>query len=77
MLGLLKKLWELIRSGLLFIGKVNSLILLSIFYYLILGPVAILYRLSKLFKPRDKDRTSYWLPRTQEPETEETLLRQF
>ena len=76
LLALLRQIWNIVRSGLLFIGKVNSIILLAIFYYVILGPVAILVQLAQARKVKQSGH-SYWQKRAVEAETEETLLRQF
>ncbi|MBI2010482.1 MAG: hypothetical protein HYS86_04925 [Candidatus Chisholmbacteria bacterium] len=76
MFSLLKQVWQVIRSLLLFIGKVNSIILLTIFYLVILGPVAVLVQVFKGVKT-EKSRRSYWQRRNLESETEVTLLRQF
>lgn len=76
MISLLREAWQVIRSLLLFIGKVNSIILLTIFYFVILGPVVVLVQLFKGGKT-EKSQRSYWQKRLLEPETEQTLLRQF
>lgn len=77
MVSALQFIWKYIRRGLLFVGKVNSVLLLTIFYFVILGPVAIIFQLINAVFQKQKRKRSYWLARSQEKETEETLLRQF
>ncbi len=77
MLKLLKGIWYVMERGLKLFGKVNSILLLSIFYYLILGPVAIVAQIVKVFKLRPSEANSYWLKRDRDPETVTTLRRQF
>ena len=77
MFRVVKVIWKPVEKLLLFIGKVNTVLLLSIFYYLILGPVAIGVKLTKIFSAKKGSQNSYWIARDVEPETEETLRRQF
>lgn len=63
-----------LKRGLRFIGLVQSSILLGVFYYGILGVIAVPYRLIKLVKP-PKTGTSYWKPRLIDDEA--SLLNQF
>lgn len=77
MLKLLKQLWERIRAGLMFFGKVQSIIILTLFYYLILGPVAVVRTALSFFVGKARDSSGFWEERESEVETEETLLRQF
>ena len=77
MLRVVKLIWKPVEKLLLFIGRVNTVLLLSIFYYLILGPVAIGVKLVKIFSAKKGSQSSYWIARDMEPETEETLRRQF
>ncbi len=60
---MLNRLWKKIEKGLRFIGLIQSSIILGLFYYVILGLVAIPYQLVKLFKPEVKNPQTYWLPR--------------
>ena len=52
-----------LKRGLKFIGLVQSTILLSLFYFVILGVVAIPYRLVALIKRDSSKKNSYWQPR--------------
>ena len=42
------------------IGTVNSVIILTIFYFLIISPIAIIRKTIKLFKTKE-DESSFWL----------------
>lgn len=59
-----------------FIGLVNSIILLSLFYYLILGPMAVVRRVLLGFKARRRERETYWREREGD-DWETSLRRQF
>jgi hypothetical protein len=62
----------------LFLGKANTFLFLSLFYYLIITPYALLLRLCgmEMLDLRFKDRDSYW--RAKEPSKErEDYQRQF
>ena len=52
-----------LKRGLKFIGLVQSTILLSLFYFVVLAPVAIPYRLINGFKTKKTRKNSYWQPR--------------
>ncbi len=75
-MNVLQQIWKPIEKVLKFIGKVQSTILLSIFYLLILAPMGIIFQVIKLTRPK-KRLSSYWKRREDTRETKETLLRQF
>jgi len=78
MIRLVKFAWEKVRAGLMLFGKVNSLVILSLFYFLILGVVAVLMKIVGVFGKKGEDKgKSYWMPREQTEDSEEALLRQF
>ena len=52
-----------LKRGLKFIGLVQSTILLSLFYFAVLAPIAIPYRLINGFKAKKTRKNSYWQPR--------------
>ena len=52
-----------LRRSLKFIGLVQSTILLSLFYFAVLAPIAIPYRLINGFKTKKTRKNSYWQPR--------------
>ena len=60
---ILTGVWKRVEKGLKFIGLIQSSIILGIFYYLILGAVAIPYQIVKLFKPEVKNPRTYWQSR--------------
>ncbi len=72
---LLNKIWKPIERGLKFIGKIQSAIILSVFYFLILGLVAIPYSVVQALSSHPKKRLTYWQPR--EVDDGAGLLRQF
>lgn len=76
MLNVLKTIWKPVEKALRFVGKVQSAILLTVFYLIILAPIGIIFKIIKIFKPQLKV-SSYWKKRPEIMETEETLLRQF
>lgn len=59
------------------IGIVQSAILLTIFYYLILSPFALIYQLAIKMTQKPKDKSTYWLKRHDQPPTNETLQKQY
>ena len=81
MRAFLKKLW----SGWMWlaakVGHFNSLVLLTVFFVGVVGPMNLLSRLFradllKLRKPADKD-ASYWLPARSDNTTVDAWRRQF
>jgi hypothetical protein len=58
------------------LGWVNSRILLTALYIIVIGPYAVARGVGSLFR-RSPSRTSYWLPRAHEEPTLETLRRIF
>lgn len=60
---ILTQAWKRVERGLKFIGLIQSSIILGLFYYLILGAVAIPYQIVRLFKPEVKRLKTYWQPR--------------
>ncbi len=61
------RVYRIWMSMALFLGRVNTFLLLSLFYYLIITPYALLLRLcgAQMLDLRFKDRDSYW--RAKEP----------
>lgn len=73
----LLKIWDAIQRILRAIGMIQTAIILGLFYYLILGPFAILYKLSRLLVKIPKNPKSYWIKKPQEPVTPEKLIKQY
>jgi hypothetical protein len=62
------------------LGRVNTAILLSLFYYLVITPVGFVRRLTgndPLPKKPDPGASTYWIPRESKPFRKEDYLRQF
>lgn len=59
------------------IGVVQSSILLTVFYYLILGPFALVYKLSRSFSKQPANRQTFWIKRNDPKPTQELLQKQF
>lgn len=62
------------------IGKINSAILLSIIYYLLITPIGLIMRLLKQVnfkKGFDKNAPSYWIDRDVNLNNPERMERQF
>lgn len=59
------------------IGTVQSAILLGIFYYLILGPFALIYNLANTFSTQSKNKKSYWKKRNNPKPNQELLQKQY
>ncbi len=61
------------------LGRVNTMVLLTVFYFAILGPVALILRILRkdLLDRWFEDRSSYWYDREQEEHSLERRSRQF
>lgn len=57
----MEKFWPFLKKILLFIGKVQTILLLTLIYYLIITPFGILSQLYSLVTK--KKPTSYWSKR--------------
>ena len=61
------------------LGRINTMLLLTIAYVVIIGPVAIVFRILRtdLLDRRSEDRSSYWYDREHEDRSLERSSRQF
>ena len=77
--GPLKPAWKAWLKFAHFIGKVNTMILLTFFYAVIIGIVKIITFLGRkdLLDERGKDPSSYWQKRNQKPFTQEAFLKPY
>jgi hypothetical protein len=74
----LKTLKEKINNLARAIGTAQSALLLTLFYYLILGPIALIYRGARSFsKPKSLNPDTYWIKRPTSKPTKENLQKQF
>lgn len=63
-----------IKQILIKIGQIQAVILMGVIYYLIIGPMAIIYQ---LFKKKEKKKNSYWIKKEKITDMETYLKRQF
>lgn len=76
----LKKLWKAWKAFAHALGKVQTFILLTVFYILILGPVSLFFRLfgkSPLQYRAAKDAETYWKIKPAGARGEEQYFQQF
>jgi|GEM_PF-6594822 len=64
----------MIKKILIKIGRIQTVIIMSLFYYLILGPMAILYQ---IFNRQKKSGQSYWIKKEPIKDMDLYLTRQF
>ena len=81
---LMKSFFKKIKNGwMLFaqkLARINTVILLTIIYVMIVGPMALIakmFRLDPLQRKRDTDKKSYWLNRISSEPTIERHKFQF
>ncbi|MBI5357148.1 hypothetical protein HZB78_06090 [Candidatus Collierbacteria bacterium] len=67
-------IWQPIKTLLIKIGRIQTMIIMSLFYYLILGPMAILYRIFNRQKPSGQ---TYWIKKEPIKDMDLYLTRQF
>jgi len=67
-------IWQPIKTLLIKIGRIQTVIVMSVFYYLILGPMAILYQ---LFHRQKQSGQTYWIKKEPIEDMELYLKRQF
>jgi hypothetical protein len=80
MSGLFKRIWSGIKSFSKKVAYVQSLIILTLFYFLIIGPFSIALRVlgKDLLNKRWKDnKTSYWIKKEKVEVNLENARRQF
>jgi len=56
----MKFIWNIWKKIAHFIGRVNTFIILSLFYFIILAPVAITKKIFRLFRKKSAQK-SYWI----------------
>lgn len=64
----------MIKKILIKIGRIQTMIIMSLFYYLILGPMAILYQ---IFNRQKQSRETYWIKKEPIQNMDLYLTRQF
>lgn len=58
-------------------GRVNSAIILSLLFILLLGPYALVWKLAHLLVERKRKESSFWLEKKYIPPTSDNLKRPF
>jgi len=56
-------LWSQIKKVVHFIGRINTFLILSIFYFVILAPAKIWIAAKRFSKGKAENRTSFWIKR--------------
>ncbi len=70
----MKQMLQKIKRVLLTIGRMQTIILMGFVYYLVMGPMAILYQ---LFKQKQQTKRSDWVKREIIQDWDTYLRRQF
>ena len=75
----LKRIWKAWKAFAHALGKVQTMVLLTVFYFLILGPASLFFRL--LGKPaltyRGKDPDTFWINKPANARGEAQYYQQF
>ena len=71
---LISSIRQTVKSVLIKIGRIQTVIIMSVFYYFILGPMAILYQ---LFHRQKQSGETYWIKKEPVKDMEIYLERQF
>ncbi|MFC1748555.1 hypothetical protein ACFL2V_07080 [Pseudomonadota bacterium] len=61
MIFVLNELYKRLVKLLRVVGVVNSVILLTLFYYLILGPIAVVRKMFSKVNDGEEIKSSYWV----------------
>ncbi|MAF42796.1 MAG: hypothetical protein CMI54_01325 [Parcubacteria group bacterium] len=65
---ILRKIWHKWKYAARIFGKVNSFVILTLFYFIIIGPISLLRKLVKVFHSKGQQK-SYWVsPEKENPE---------
>ncbi len=78
-MGILRKLWDGWKAFAHVLGRIQTAILLSIVYFLTIGPIGLIGRLFRndFLGLRRSDRPSYWIPLPGTTSTIEQARKQF
>ncbi len=78
-MGLLRKLWNGWKSFALWLGHAQTVLLLSICYYLTIGPTSVVARILRqdFLRLRRPNTPSYWADMPHTTTTMEQARRQF
>ena len=67
-------IWQPVKSLLVKIGRVQTVIIMAVVYFLIIGPMAILFQ---IFHPQKPSGKTYWLKKEPITDIDLYLTRQF
>jgi len=67
-------IWQPIKSLLVKIGRVQTIIIMAVVYFIVIGPMAILFQIFHRQKPSGK---TYWLKKEPITDLNLYLTRQF
>ncbi len=80
MRGLLKTIWSGIKAFSKKVAYVQAIIILTLFYFLVIGPFSLIMRLfgkDRLNKKWKDDKVSYWIEKEKVEANLENARRQF
>ena len=69
MKGILEKFWRVWKRFAKILGTINSYLILTILYFLVIGPISSLRKIIKKFS-RKLPKDSYWLPKEESRESD-------
>ena len=72
--GLLNSIWQAVKSLLVKIGRAQTAIVMAAIYFVIIGPMAILFQ---IFHRQKHSRQSYWIKKEPITDMNLYLTRQF
>ena len=80
---MIKRVWQRIYRGWMAfaraLGHVNTILLLSVFYVVVIGPASLVFRILRKdpLRRRLDSAASYWLAKEQDAHSLENVRRQF
>jgi hypothetical protein len=81
--GIIKRTWERFYRGWMAfaraLGHANTILLLSVFYIVVIGPASLVVRILRKdpLRRRLRPAASYWLDKEQDAHSLENVRRQF
>src|SRR3989338_1451741 len=73
---ILRKIWQGWKIFAKTLGKINTLILLTLFLFLILGPIALIKKIPRLFLKK-RFQNTFWVKKESEKKNIEDYYRPF
>lgn len=75
-MSFLKKIWNGWKIFARTLGRINTKIILSLFFFFIFGPIALIRKLFYLFKKKSSANT-FWIKKESKRQKLEDYYRQF